>query len=115
MTSDTALEAELQKTRAANAGDHSACMKEAWLLIALRRQVEALEVSRRAQQVWVVNRAKEKPTPHGGSIYWDPWIAEAAVALAEGSWRHAEESARTVLRDFDEHDDAYFLLELALQ
>jgi len=45
----------------------------------------------------------------------NPWIAEAAVALADGSWSQAEECARKVLRDFDEEDAAYALLELSLQ
>jgi hypothetical protein len=117
MLSDNELEARLQATRAANPGDsHTSYMQEAWLLIALRRQEEGVAMARRAQEVWSSNRAKQaKHSLYGGSLYWDPWIAEAAVALAEGSWRYAEECARTVLTDFDEEDAAHFLLELALQ
>jgi hypothetical protein len=88
-------------------------MKEAWILIALRRQAEGIAMARRAQRVWKVNFDKVKPR-YGGSIFWEPWRAEAAVALAEGSWSRAEECATTVLRDFDEEDGAYVLLELAL-
>jgi hypothetical protein len=114
-TSDAELEMELLATRDANPGDsHHLYMKEAWLLIALRRQSEGVETARRAQQVWGVNRAKVH-SPYGGSTYWTPWIAEAAVALAEGSWSRAEECAKEVLMDFSEEDRAYALLELALQ
>lgn len=89
-------------------------MKEAWLLIALRRQSEGIERAQQAQRVWAVNRAKH-PSPYGGSKYWEPCIAEAAIALAEGCWSHAEEWARRVLVDFEEEDNAGFLYELALQ
>jgi hypothetical protein len=112
---DSELETLLLATRAANPGDsHTAYMKEAWLLIALCRQEEGIALARRAQQVWGVNRAKIR-SPYGGSIYWAPWIAEAAVALAERDWSQAAECARTVLRDFSEEDRAGVLLELALQ
>ena len=113
MVNDTELEAELQATQAGNPGDsHCLYMKEAWLLIALRRPVEGIAMARRAQQVWQVNRKPREP--YGGLIFWEPWIAEAAVALAEGNWSRAEECASQVLRDFDEEHVSYVLLELAL-
>jgi hypothetical protein len=112
---DAELETKLQEIRAKNPGDsHSLYMKEVWLLIALGRQSEGVTLARRAQQVWAVNRAKVS-SPYGGSIYWDPWIAEAAVALAEGDWSRAEECSRRVLCDFGEEDSAGFLHELALE
>lgn len=112
---DTELEVELQATRAANPGDdHALYMNEVWLLIALGREAEATAIARRAQQVWEVNRAKID-SPYGGSIYWEPWIAEAAIALAEGNWSRAEQCAGMVLMDFSEEDAAGVLLELALQ
>ena len=115
MVTDADLEKELQATRDANSGDsHYHYMKEAWLLIALRRQSEGIELAQQAQRVWAVNRAKH-PSPYGGSIYWEPWIAEAAIALAEGHWSRAEECARKVLVDFEEEGNAGILYELALQ
>lgn len=112
---DAELEAELQATRAANPGDsHSLYVKEAWLLIALQRQSEGVTVARKAQKVWAVNRAK-LALPYGGMTFWEPWIAEAAVALAEGNWSHARECAQTVLIDFGEEEGAGFLNELALE
>ena len=106
MVTDADLEKELQATRDANSGDsHYHYMKEAWLLIALRRQSEGIELAQQAQRVWAVNRAKH-PSPYGGSIYWEPWIAEAAIALAEGHWSRAEECARKVLVDFEEEGNA---------
>jgi hypothetical protein len=113
--SDAELETKLQATRSANPGDdHRLYIKEAWLLIALGRQEEGVTTARRAQQVWEVNRAKVH-SPYGGSIFWQPWIVEAAVALAEGNWSRAEECTEMVLKDFSEEDSAYALLELALQ
>jgi len=112
---DAELEQELQATRAANPGDsHHLYMKEAWLLIALYQQSAGVELARQAQQVWATNRAKT-PSPYGGSKYWNPWIAEAAVALAEGNWGHAEQCARVILSDYEEQPDAGYLYELALQ
>lgn len=114
MMSDTELEAELQATQAANPGDsHELYMREAWLLVALRRQAEGIATARRAQQAWQVFRMKVH-SPYGGSIYWAPWNLEAAVALAEGDWSRAEQCTTMVLMDFEEQDDAGVLHELAL-
>jgi hypothetical protein len=112
---ETELETVLRATRAANPGDsHTSHMQEAWLLIALGRAGEGLAAARRAQEVWAMNHAKVR-APYGGAIYWDPWIAEAAVALAQRNWSHAEHCALRVLKDFSEEQSAGVLLELALQ
>jgi len=89
-------------------------MKEAWLLIALGRQTEGIATARQAQDVWKIGRAKN-PSPYGGSIFWAPWILEAAVALGEGNWSQARYCAGVVLRDFEEDQTAGTLYELALQ
>jgi hypothetical protein len=112
---DWELEAKLRASREANPGDSHICyMQEAWLLIALGRRVEGIDVARRAQRVWSLNRAKVN-SPYGGAVYWDPWIAEAAVALAERDWGRAKQCAERVLMDFGEEDSAGFLWELAVQ
>lgn len=116
---DVALEAELDASRAAraaNAGQEenpNTLVREAWLLIALRRPSEGIEVARRAQRAWQARRARSA-SPSGGSLLWEACIAEAAVHLAHGRWADVERSARTVLTDFGEEETSYHLLELAL-
>jgi hypothetical protein len=112
---DWELEAKLRASREGNPGDsHGHYMQEAWLLIALGRLVEGIDVAHRAQRVWKLNRAKLN-SPYGGTIYWDPLVAEAAVALAERDWDRAEQCAQMVLADFGEEESAGFLWELAVQ
>lgn len=114
-TSDDELERELKATWDANRGDsYCLLMREAWLLIALRRESDGVEVADRAQRVWQQKRA-DSPSPYAGSVFWDPWLARGAVALAEGNWSRAKRCVRTILIDFPEHDEAGALSELALQ
>ncbi len=111
---DAELERKLKATRVANPGDsHHLYMQEAWLLIALGRRSEGIALARQAQRCWKTNRAKQASS-YGGSLYWEPWIAEAAIALAEENWSYAEQCAGAVLVDFEEEQQAGILYELAL-
>jgi hypothetical protein len=111
---DAELEAVLQALRSKNVDgtDHCRFMLEAWALFALGRRSEGLQLTERAARVWQLNRAGAGP--HGGSIFWEPCIARAAVALSEQQWRRATDFALQVLRDFDEEDEALRLWGLAV-
>lgn len=112
---DAELEQALQAVRAANSNhDHHLYMKEAWLLIALRRHAEGLALAQQAQRAWA-EQVAQLQARNVGSRYWEPWLAEAAVALGEGNWSRAASCANQVLVDFEEHQEAGRLAEMALQ
>jgi hypothetical protein len=118
---DRVLARELEEVRGELGSPHSGpCrawgphLRAAWLLIALRRNDEAVRAATDAQRAFHTALAATGRA-YRGCVLWEACAAEAVAHLAAGRWAAAEGCTRSALRDFGEEPANSFLHAVALR